>query len=171
MKKYLFVLLLAFSVAGCSVTGDRQVDAMIDKMGIEIIHDIPINDNTKAGKHIDNTIHMKARSFYPDKQQYLLVLLHEIAHHIGYLNKRVSYQLYSQSDYRLLEELIANKYATTMMKKFGYKLRFNYDKLNKEYMNELTTQHGYSKERVNQYVNAELKRCLQTSNRLLKRRI
>ena len=166
--KYIFVLIAAFSFASCSVSGDRRVDNMLDIMGLEVINDIPIREKTMAGKHIDSTIHMKPQSFYPDKQQYLIVLLHEICHHIGSLSKRPSYILYKQDDYRLLEELIANKYAIAMMKRLGYKLRFSYNDLNNEYMNTLINSYGYSKERINAYVNAELKRSLEHSQRILK---
>ncbi len=169
MLKYIFALLAAFSFASCSVSGDRRVDNMLDSMGLEVINDIPASDPTMAGKHIDSTIHMKPLSFYPEKQQYLIVLLHEICHHIGSLTGRTSYKLYKQAPYRLLEELIANKYAIAMMKRLGYKLHFSYKELNAEYMGTLAG-YGYTKERVNSYVNAELKRSLEFSKKFLRRK-
>lgn len=166
--KGFYLVFLTFIITACSVSGDNRVDMMIEKMRVEVIHDIPINQDNAAGHHIGGKIHMKPRSFYPKKQQYLLVLLHEIAHHIGSKTKRISYVRYKQDDYRLLEELIANQYAMQMIKVLGYQLRFGYYELNEQYTVTLKNRYGYTDMQIKQYVDNEVKKSMSISKRLLK---
>lgn len=167
MKNTLFAAVFALMMLGCSVSGDKRVDAMLEKMKVEVIHDIPASENSMAGNHIGSKIHMKDRSAY-SSQQYLIVLLHEIGHHLGAITKRASYKGYKQEHWRLFEELVANEYSIAMMKRLGYKLRFSYDELNEEYQNTLVSRFGYTKAQVNAYVKGEVKRSMDVSNGLIR---
>ncbi len=163
------LIFLTFFLTACSISGDERIDTMLEEMRVEVLYDIPADKDNTAGHHIGSKIHMKPRSFYPQKQQYLLVLLHEIAHHIGAMTKRISYLRYKQDDYRLLEELVANQYAMQMMKILGYKLRFGYYELNDSYTATLKTRYGYTDGQIKNYVNDEVKKSVNISKRLLKR--
>lgn len=168
MKNALFLALFSLLIAACSISGDKRVDVMLEKMKVEVIHDIPADEDSMAGNHIGSKIHMKPRSAYSKHQQYFIVLLHEIGHHLGAITKRESYKCYTQERCRLLEELVANKYSIFMTKRLGYELNFSYDELNEQYTNTLISRFGYTKAQVNAYVSKELKRSVAISNKLIK---